>query len=180
MAKRKTKSGAGKAQKTKKGANPPTQPATDSQTQAQTPPDSPTQPKTDTAAQQALQQASTDSDAVAKADAEAKAWAEAEAKAAAEKEMRQPYEYPHGDFPIGALKAGYSVRRKGWADGFELTLSHKGTRGKKVSAFFQSGTRCGLIEWKPKTIDDLLAGDWIVMMTRGDAVKLGLIEAAEK
>jgi len=112
------------------------------------------------------------------ADARKKKAAKAAAarkKAAYQASMQEPYEHLFGDFPIAALKKGFAVRRKAWAPGFELTLSHKGSRGKRTSAFFQSGTRSGQIEWKPKTIDDLVADDWLVIMTVKQAIEAKLV-----
>ena len=117
-------------------------------------------------------------------DKAAKARREAARKAAAARKEKayqasllEPYEHLFGDFPIAALKSGFAVRRKAWLPGFELTLSHKGSRGKRVSAFYQSGTRSGQIEWKPKTIDDLVADDWLVIMTVKQAIEARLISA---
>jgi len=181
MAKRKTKQQAKPANAPKDLAKTPQQAAATAPADGEAAQDNPPQPKSDTASQGASDATKAgakptpeEKAAEARKEAARKA-AAARKKAAYEASLQEPYEHLFGDFPIAALKSGFAVRRKAWSPGFELTLSHKGTRGKRVSAFYQSGTRSGQIEWKPKAIDDLVAGDWLVIMTVKQAIDAKLI-----
>ncbi|WP_226779020.1 Thoeris anti-defense Tad2 family protein [Oceaniglobus trochenteri] len=63
-------------------------------------------------------------------------------------------------FPLEELKRGARARRASWAPGYVIVLGTKGNRGKVTPCFMQSGSRSGMIEWKPTGLSDLLAEDW--------------------
>lgn len=70
-----------------------------------------------------------------------------------------------GPFPAAALAAGQRARRAAWAPGFELVAAEAGGRNGQRLRLMTTGTRCGMVEWKPPHMaDELLAQDWQVVV----------------
>ncbi|MES2667931.1 MAG: hypothetical protein V4712_17740 [Pseudomonadota bacterium] len=69
-----------------------------------------------------------------------------------------------GPFPSGELAAGHGACRAGWAPGYMLLAVEAGGRSGARRKLVTTGSRSGLIDWKPQHLaDELLAQDWFVM-----------------
>ncbi len=68
-------------------------------------------------------------------------------------------------FPAAFLLAGERARRQCWAPGYELLATEAGGRTGARRKLMITGSRSGLIEWKPQHLaDELLAQDWMVIV----------------
>ena len=59
---------------------------------------------------------------------------------------------------------GVKLRRKAWGNDVFLVAGDTGGRGGRKPTIMISGHRAGLLPWKPKNHDDLLADDWQVLL----------------
>lgn len=69
-----------------------------------------------------------------------------------------------GPFPAAYLLAGDGARRAEWGPGFQIVAAQAGGRSGQRLTLMTTGSRSGLIEWKPVHLaDELLAQDWHVV-----------------